>query len=207
MLMPIPGAGKLASVENQWFLPIEFNCRVLKTEFGNGSSAGGRTLITILSGGQTGVDRAALDAALETGTRAGGWCPEGRKAEDGQIPEVYPLQELPGADYLQRTEQNVVDCDATLIIYFTNLVGGTARTRDFCELHGKSHLLVDAGETSESDAAGQITDFVRRKHIARLNVAGPRASGEPRAYPYTLTALTLFLSAYGDFINRFELFE
>lgn len=153
-------------------------------------------MITILSGGQTGVDRAALDAALAAGIRAGGWCPEGRKAEDGRIPDQYPLQELPGADYLQRTERNVADSDATLIIYFCGLHGGTARTLEFCKAWGKPHLLIRGTQVSEADAAGQIVDFVSRERIARLNVAGPRASGEPRAYRYTLNVMALFLSEY-----------
>ena len=75
-------------------------------------------MITIISGGQTGVDRGALDAALAMGTPCGGWCPEGRMADDGIIADKYPLQELAGAGYRQRTRQNVADSDATLIIYF-----------------------------------------------------------------------------------------
>lgn len=153
-------------------------------------------MITILSGGQTGVDRAALDAALAAGIRAGGWCPEGRKAEDGRIPDLYPVQELPGADYLQRTERNVTDSDATLIIYFGILYGGTARTLEFCKACGKPHLLIDGTRQSEADAAAQIVDFVGRECVEMLNVAGPRASGAPDAYRYTRKALALFLSVY-----------
>ena len=157
-------------------------------------------MITILSGGQTGVDRAALDAALEAGIQAGGWCPEGRKTEDGRIPAHYPLRELPGGDYLQRTEQNVADSDATLIIYFGRLQGGTARTLAFCRERAKPSLLIDGNRVSESEAAAQIKDFVIRESISRLNVAGPRASGEPRAYRYTLATLALFLSD-GDYLK------
>jgi hypothetical protein len=146
-------------------------------------------MIIILSGGQTGVDRAALDAALEAGVPAGGWCPEGRRAEDGRIADKYPLRELPGGDYLQRTEQNVADSDATLIIYFGRLHGGTARTLEFCKTRGKPHLLIDGNAISQADAAARIVDFVVNEGIGRLNVAGPRASGEPRAYAYTLGVL------------------
>ncbi|MCB1905041.1 MAG: putative molybdenum carrier protein [Gammaproteobacteria bacterium] len=153
-------------------------------------------MITILSGGQTGVDRAALDAALAAGIRAGGWCPEGRKAEDGRISDNYPLQELPGADYLQRTERNVADSDATLIIHFGQVQGGTARTLEFCKTWCKPHLLIDGTRLSEAEAVGQIAEFIDREEVLRLNVAGPRASGEPQAYRYTLQTLTLMLSGY-----------
>lgn len=153
-------------------------------------------MITIISGGQTGVDRAALDAAMEAGTEVGGWCPSGRKAEDGRIPDTYPLLEIPDGDYLQRTEKNVTDSDATLIIYFGSLSGGTARTLEFCTAHNKPHLLLDANRLPESKAASLIKHFVLRQGIARLNVAGPRASGEPIAYSYTHKVLSLFLADY-----------
>lgn len=151
--------------------------------------------IMIISGGQTGVDRAALDAALETGIPAGGWCPEGRKAEDGRISDGYPLWELPGGDYLQRTHRNVADSDATLIICFGKLQGGTERTLHFCRELGKPYLLVDGSSTTTADAAVLIRDFLVAKRVYRLNVAGPRASGEPKAYAYTFAALRILLTS------------
>ncbi len=146
----------------------------------------------IVSGGQTGVDRAALDAALALGVPAGGWCPRGRLAEDGVIPNHYPLQELEGG-YLARTERNVVDSDATLILHFGPLSGGTARTLDFCRSHRRPCLLIDGEKTPPDQAAEETLRFIHREGVEVLNVAGPRASGEPRAYPYAREVLELVL--------------
>ena len=141
-------------------------------------------MIKIVSGGQTGVDRAALDAALECAVNAGGWCPEGRKAEDGVISDVYPLKELPNADYRQRTRQNVIDSDGTVIIYFGYPTGGTELTIAFCISEKKPYVLIDAEEIILDAAVIKVQKFIQDKSIATLNVAGPRAGGEPRAYDY-----------------------
>ena len=146
--------------------------------------------LKIVSGAQTGVDRAALDAAMDAGIAAGGWCPEGRKAEDGVIPDKYPVEVLPGAGYKQRTRKNVIDSDATLVIYFGYLSGGTEQTVVICIREKKPYLLVDAQELSIERAAERIKEFVKYKEISTLNVAGPRASGEPDAYLYTRRVLT-----------------
>ncbi len=149
---------------------------------------------TVISGGQTGVDRAALDVALTLGVPCGGWCPEGRQAEDGPLSPHYPLRVLPGADYQARTRRNVIDSDGTLIIYFEELEGGTALTAKFClELH-KPCKLIDGAEIAPLQAAEAIRRFVRRHGIESLNVAGPRASKAPRAYAYTREVLTKLLS-------------
>lgn len=141
-------------------------------------------MLKIISGGQTGVDRAALDAALAHGVACGGWCPEGRLAEDGPVPGRYPLQELKGGGYLERTRQNVIDSDGTVIFHFGPLEGGTAATLGFCVEMGKPHLLIDADEIQAGRAVELVRAFVADSGIAALNVAGPRASEEARAYPY-----------------------
>jgi len=138
----------------------------------------------IVSGGQTGVDRAALDEAMALGLEVGGWCPRGRAAEDGVIPFHYPLQEMPRAGYAARTKQNVVDSDGTLIVYFDYATGGTALTIKYAITSKRPFLLIDAAGFSVEQAALRLGRFIDDYAIAVLNVAGPRASGEPRAYPY-----------------------
>lgn len=150
--------------------------------------------LKIVSGGQTGVDRAALDAALHVRIDCGGWCPQGRKAEDGIIPQHYPVIELVTGGYRERTRQNVIDSDGTLIIYFDTLSGGTEQTLLFCIQQHKPYLLIDASELSVERAATRITQFVGNHAVNTLNVAGPRASGEVRAYEFTFDAMSLFLS-------------
>ena len=112
--------------------------------------------LKIISGGQTGVDRAALDAALESGISAGGWCPEGRQAEDGPIAEKYPLQELPDGGYKERTLKNVQDSDATVIIYFVTISGGTGETIAYCLNEKNTYLLIDGSGISEESASKRI---------------------------------------------------
>lgn len=138
-----------------------------------------------MSGAQTGVDRAALDAAMACGIEAGGWCPQGRIAEDGVIADSYPVTELATAGYRERTLQNVIDSDGTLIIYFGYLSGGTEQTLGFCIAQCKPYLLIDGEELSVQRASQRLWRFIEDKEITILNVAGPRASGEARAYDYT----------------------
>lgn len=139
----------------------------------------------IVSGGQTGADRAALDFAIEVGRTHGGWAPAGRKAEDGPIPRKYQLVELEEAGYRQRTRLNVRDSDATLIVNGGELEGGTEATRAFAEQLGKPCLIVqlDAGVTP--DAVAMVVAWLRAHAIGTLNVAGPRES--KRAGIYRLT--------------------
>jgi len=139
----------------------------------------------VISGGQTGVDRGALDAALSLGVPCGGWCPAGRTAEDGVIPARYPVIALRDAGYDERTVKNVEDSDGTLVITFGRARGGTARTIDVCRKLARPHLIVDATSVTLEEAVHRAERFVRERDIRRLNVAGPRASGEPRGYEYS----------------------
>lgn len=136
----------------------------------------GNRPLRIVSGGQTGVDRAALDAALELGFDCGGWCPQGRRAEDGAIDEAYPLTETPRRNYAQRTEWNVRDSDATLILSRElPLSGGTAFTLDAARKLHKPVLVADPGP----DETETVSSWLAENHVARLNVAGPRESQQP----------------------------
>lgn len=151
--------------------------------------------LKIISGGQTGVDRAALDLALEHGIKCGGWCPAGRVDEFGKIPDKYPVHELPAGGFTERTLQNVKDSDGTVVIYPGELRGGTEQTVLFCVELGQPYQLIDASKVAARDAATSITDFVRENNIGILNVAGPRQSEWPEGYGYTSRVLDIFLAA------------
>ena len=130
----------------------------------------------IVSGGQTGVDRAVLDVALQAGIPCGGWCPRGRRAEDGPIPERYPLRETPWDGYPQRTEWNVRDSDGTLILTRGELDRGSLLTQRLTEKHNKPCLVVDLD--SEADVE-LVRAWIEDNAIETLNVAGPRESSSP----------------------------
>ena len=140
--------------------------------------------IKVVSGGQTGVDQGALAGALATGTACGGWCPEGRRSEEGPIPAMYPVVELPGAGYRERTLQNVLDSDGTAIIHDGELEGGTRLTWVFCGQHGRPGVLIDASALTRDQAVDALFEFVTGNGLAVLNVAGPRASKWPGAFEY-----------------------
>jgi len=133
-------------------------------------------LLKIVSGGQTGVDRGALDAAIALGIPHGGWCPRGRLAEDGAIPSCYRLAETDSPEYRVRTEQNVLDSDATLILHRGPLAGGTELTRQLAERHGRPCLVVDLDGSLEPE---EIRRWIAEEQVRMLNVAGPRESQCP----------------------------
>ncbi len=130
----------------------------------------------IISGGQTGVDRAALDAAIALGIPHGGWCPRGRTAEDGRISSRYKLRQTDSPEYAVRTERNVLDADATLILYRGQLSGGTELTLQLAERHGRACMVVDLDDPPPPEAVRRWLDANR---VEVLNVAGPRESQSP----------------------------
>jgi hypothetical protein len=136
----------------------------------------------IISGGQTGADRAALDFAIRAGIDHGGWCPLGRIAEDGALPPIYKLQETPSKRYDQRTRWNVRDSDATLVLTLdATPTGGTGLTLAVAQRLGKPCLHISRETCPSLTQAGiQIEDFLQENRVIRLNIAGPRASQQPQ---------------------------
>jgi hypothetical protein len=154
--------------------------------------------VKIVSGGQTGVDRAALDVALKRGVPCGGWCPTGRLDEFGRIPEHYPLKELPAAGPAERTLRNVIDSDATVIFHRAEILRGTKYTLECCLQETRPYILVDADKISHDEAADLLCEFVRRYNVMMLNVAGPRQSDWPGGYDYTFAVLDKFLPLHQE---------
>lgn len=149
----------------------------------------------IVSGGQTGADRAALDFAIENGIPHGGWCPKGRKSEDGIIPACYQLQECGSADYPRRTQLNVKDSDATVLFTIKEkLTGGSKKTAELAKKHGKPLLHLSEQAYSEQEAAEALRSFLQRHSVGVLNVAGSRASKEPNVGQYVKRILKLALT-------------
>ena len=141
------------------------------------------------------MDRAVLDFCLENQEEVGGWCPAGRKAEDGTIPTHYPLDELEGAGYGERTEANVRDSDGTLILHLGNISGGTQLTEECCKKLEKPSLSLNLISEDKEAQVEELLEFMESEKIRELNVAGPRASEESEAYVKTRAFLHLFLSA------------
>ena len=133
----------------------------------------------IISGGQTGVDRAALDVALELDIPCGGWCPKGRRAEDGPIDPKYPLKETKSEEYPVRTEANVIEADGTLILTVGKPTGGTAYTVKKAVKFKKPYRIVDLGKNPKPEA---VLKWANAYNISVLNVAGPRESKFPGIY-------------------------
>ena len=146
----------------------------------------------VISGGQTGADQAALDVAIKLDIPHGGWIPKGRLTEEGPLPEKYQMQETETASYPERTERNVKDSDGTLIFSHGDLTGGSRLTRELAEKHNRPCLHIDLHTTNAVHAAHKIKSWTIENRIGILNVAGPRASGDPEIYPAVAGILEAF---------------
>jgi hypothetical protein len=150
------------------------------------------TLRKIVSGGQTGADRAGLDWAIGRGLPHGGWCPKGRKAEDGVIDRRYNLVETPSEDYSQRTEWNVRDSDGTAVFSMRKeLRGGSLLTVEIAGRYNKP--VIHLRQDEQANHAQELRSFIDEFEISVLNVAGPRESDEPGVYQFAARVLDLAL--------------
>ncbi len=148
---------------------------------------------TIISGGQAGADRAALDVAIRLGIPHGGWVPRGRRAEDGILPGRYRVGEMPTPDYAARTEQNVIESDGTVIISHGPLDGGSALTEIHAKRHERPYIHLDMERLSIVKAANTLQQWIEADTIRVLNVAGPRESRDPHIYRVTAAVLEALL--------------
>jgi hypothetical protein len=143
----------------------------------------------IISGGQTGVDQAALDMAIEQGIPYGGWIPKGRKTEKGILPEKYKLQEMPTPGYRKRREMNVIDSDGTLLISHGELKDSSVLTQMLAVKHGRPWIHVDLDKATDIEAARTVVSWLDQHDVAVLNVTGPRIGKDPAIYETTMDVL------------------
>ncbi len=156
----------------------------------------------IVSGGQTGADRAALDVGLELGIEIGGWVPRDRIAEDGPIPVGYSnLHEAESAEPAMRTSLNVRDADATVIVFHGELVGGSALTAQVADELGRPCLHLDLARQDADEASVALADWLVEHSPAVLNVAGPRATEDPKIHAATKRVLGAALRALHESIG------
>jgi len=147
----------------------------------------------IVSGGQTGADRAGLDWAIHHGVPHGGWCPQGRIAEDGILDLKYHLLEVPNGSYRQRTKRNVMDSDGTLILNLGDLDGGTLATENFARQLKRPSLVMQLDQEISDSDIDAVWQWINEHEISELNVAGPRESKRPGIYRKTITLLDFLL--------------
>jgi len=136
----------------------------------------------IISGGQTGADRAAIDLAIKLSIPHGGWISKGRKTESGPLPLKYKLREMDTYDYPSRTKQNIIDSHGTVILSKGRLSGGSALTKSFSKVVGKPNCHIDLANNDSFEAAIILHSFILENQIEILNVAGSRASHDPGIY-------------------------
>ena len=158
--------------------------------------------IRIISGGQTGVDRAALDVALTLELPCGGWSPKGRRAENGAIPARYPLREMPSPKYPPRTAKNVREADGTLILTVGAPTGGTALTVKLSKKHRKTFLVVDLSRGGDPTA---VRKWIRENEIGVLNVAGPRERKAPGIHDKAVRFLQAVLKGRPSILRAKEI--
>ncbi|MDL1981898.1 MAG: putative molybdenum carrier protein [Deltaproteobacteria bacterium] len=139
----------------------------------------------IISGGQTGADRGAIDAAIKYSYPYGGWIPKGRLTENGPLPDEYELKEMPTKNYPNRTEKNVLASDGTVIITHGKLTGGSALTKKLAKKHKRPYLHINLNKTPAFLASSEINAWINKNNIEVLNVAGSRASKDPQIYEDT----------------------
>lgn len=158
-------------------------------------------LSKIISGGQTGVDRAALEVALFLEIPHGGWCPKGRRAEDGPVPLMFDLVETASFNYAVRTEKNVVQSDGTLILFRNTITRGTGLTVQFAKRHQRPYLCIDLAPLDDQDSmaieemSAEILNWIGQNNINVVNVAGPRESTTPNI---NSQSHTLLLNTFAD---------
>jgi len=166
----------------------------------------------IISGAQTGADRAALDVAILYDIPHGGWVPKGRKAEDGVVPDEYKVTEMISGDYKKRTEQNVIDSDGTIIFSHGKLAGGSMLTLEYAHKHDKPCLHINLDDSSGAAAVTNIIEWINDNQLENLNCAGSRASKDPKIYNAVFSILDAVLSIYSaphfcDYQQIFDLRE
>ena len=161
-----------------------------------------KSIFKIVSGGQTGVDRAALDVAIQLGIVHGGWCPKGRKAEDGSIPEKYQMIEADSDDYSVRTQLNIKDSDGTLILIPYDpdkATGGTLQTINVAKEVNKPCFIMDLSTELCRGMFFDVIEWLEKKKIKKLNIAGPRESQAPGIHQRASEYLTnLYGRILGD---------
>ncbi|MBW1772144.1 MAG: putative molybdenum carrier protein [Deltaproteobacteria bacterium] len=150
----------------------------------------------IISGGQTGADRAALDVAIKLGIPHGGWISKGRKTEDGKLPTKYALKETPSIGYTQRTEMNVVDSEGTLIVSHGRLRGDAALTQKLAKKHNRPCFHLNLKKTMQHKASEIVRFWIDARKIKILNVAGSAASNDPKIYKAVRRLLQVVITAY-----------
>ena len=179
-LPPMPGAGTMGTERHRGKRTGRDALQQIESAALSGTEQG--LIARIVSGGQTGVDRAALDWARRRGVDHGGWCPKGRLAADGPLADDYHLKETESAGYRQRTKLNVRDSDATLVFNTGVLDGGTLQTVRFCQVLSKPYLVVQLDEEAAERVSPCVRQWLEQGGVSILNVAGPREEKRPGIY-------------------------